>query len=172
MYFKDNQPVDHRNFWNPAIQIRNKVSEKFSKTWYEVLTINGEAYLVQKSRQIGTFAEPLELHDFPFDSQVRNKKMLSSWTYTPNGSLIRFQGLSNIHIISYFQRSNRTYLSFLCQPSSPFLYNTYITVQLAMAIQCQLPLKKIEKEIRIFDIVRSITLNLIHLPKYCIVSFL
>lgn len=75
---KENQPVDHRNFWNPAIQIRNKVSEKFSKTWYEVLTINGEAYLVQKSRQIGTFAERLELHDFPFDSQPLNVCFTSS----------------------------------------------------------------------------------------------
>lgn len=76
--------MDHRNFWNPAIQIRNKVSEKFSKTWYEVLTIDGEAYLVQKSRQIGTFAERLELHDFPFDSQVRSacKKVLSTYTDT------------------------------------------------------------------------------------------
>lgn len=100
MYFKDNQPVDHRNFWNPAIQIRNKVSEKFSKTWYEVLTINGEAYLVQKSRQIGTFAERLELHDFPFDSQVRNKKMLSSWTYTPNNKISRLIQYSYYFIFS------------------------------------------------------------------------
>nr|XP_022321663.1 uncharacterized protein LOC111123552 [Crassostrea virginica] len=75
---KENQPVDHRNFWNPGIQIRNKVSEKFSKTWYEVLTINGEGYLVQKSRQRGTFTERLELHDFPFDAQPLNICFTSS----------------------------------------------------------------------------------------------
>ncbi|XP_048777841.2 uncharacterized protein LOC125681694 [Ostrea edulis] len=75
---KVNQPVNHRDFWNPDLTIRNKVSEKHSETWYEILNVDGEAYLVQKSRQNGTFTEKLELHDFPFDSQDLNICFASS----------------------------------------------------------------------------------------------
>ncbi|XP_060608435.1 gamma-aminobutyric acid receptor subunit rho-1-like isoform X2 [Ruditapes philippinarum] len=67
---KDLSVSDFSKFWNPKIVISNSAPSATCKTWRSVnLAKDGEAFILEKFRVKGVFAENLELHDFPFDVQ-------------------------------------------------------------------------------------------------------
>ncbi|KAK3799495.1 hypothetical protein RRG08_052680 [Elysia crispata] len=62
--------VNWADTWNPGINIQNLLETRFDKTWRQMeFTSIGEAFVVEKRRVKGTFAESMELQDFPFDTQ-------------------------------------------------------------------------------------------------------
>ncbi|RUS77273.1 hypothetical protein EGW08_014964 [Elysia chlorotica] len=62
--------VNWAELWNPGIHIHNLLATRFDKTWRQTeFTSTGEAFVVEKRRVKGTFAESMELQDFPFDTQ-------------------------------------------------------------------------------------------------------
>ncbi|KAL4216777.1 hypothetical protein ACF0H5_024500 [Mactra antiquata] len=68
---KDAKTVtDFTKYWNPKIIISNSAPNASTKTWRALkMGKNGEAFITEKWRIKGVFAENLELHDFPFDVQ-------------------------------------------------------------------------------------------------------
>lgn len=70
------QQVDAKAIWQPAVEIVN--SRDIQQPWepYVQLTEPGKVCLL--SRFHGTFAAPLDLHDFPFDRQVLPVEIESS----------------------------------------------------------------------------------------------
>jgi hypothetical protein len=52
--------------WNPNILIANE-SENVRKTFPETAEVNTDGSVLYRQRYIGTFSQPLRLHDFPFD---------------------------------------------------------------------------------------------------------
>ena len=64
--------TDFSKYWDPKIHISNSASNASLKSWKSLrLAKNGDAYIIQKFRVKGLFAENLELHEFPFDIQAR-----------------------------------------------------------------------------------------------------
>ncbi|GFO50407.1 glycine receptor subunit alpha-3 [Plakobranchus ocellatus] len=62
--------VNWAETWNPSIVIQNLLDTRFDKTWHQLeVTSIGEAFVLEKRRVKGTFAENMELYDFPFDTQ-------------------------------------------------------------------------------------------------------
>ncbi|XP_045184721.2 gamma-aminobutyric acid receptor subunit rho-1-like isoform X2 [Mercenaria mercenaria] len=67
---KDLSVSDFSKYWNPKIVISNSAPNATCKTWRAAkLAKDGEAFITEKFRIKGVFAENLELHDFPFDVQ-------------------------------------------------------------------------------------------------------
>ncbi len=69
------------NIWNPTLQILNEGS-RIRKTFPEIVTIQPNGTVNYKQRYIGTFSQPMQLHDFPFD-QHTFKLQLVAPGYTP-----------------------------------------------------------------------------------------
>ena len=62
--------VDFSTFWSPGIHIHNVSGDVKPDTWHcVVFNKKGEASLLQKWRVRASFAEIMELNQFPFDSQ-------------------------------------------------------------------------------------------------------
>ena len=53
--------------WNPRLQILNQ--QRTWKTFPEVVKVDPLGNVNYRQRLWGYFSQPLELHDFPFDSQ-------------------------------------------------------------------------------------------------------
>lgn len=67
---KDLSVSDFSKYWDPKIHISNSAPNASLKSWKSLrLAKNGDAYIIQKFRVKGLFAENLELHEFPFDIQ-------------------------------------------------------------------------------------------------------
>ncbi|KAJ8307908.1 hypothetical protein KUTeg_014555, partial [Tegillarca granosa] len=62
--------VDFSSYWNPELLVQNVMGTPQSNLWREVMYAkSGEAFIVEKRKIKGKFAENLELEDFPFDYQ-------------------------------------------------------------------------------------------------------
>lgn len=67
---KETKNADVSKYWNPKIVISNASPGAKHRTWRSIkMGVGGEAFITEKHRISGVFAENLELHDFPFDVQ-------------------------------------------------------------------------------------------------------
>lgn len=58
-------------YWNPQLKIENLVCANHETVWHQVsFSGRGQAYICEKRRIRGRFEEQMELHEFPFDTQV------------------------------------------------------------------------------------------------------
>ncbi|KAK3762467.1 hypothetical protein RRG08_009855 [Elysia crispata] len=62
--------INWEALWNPKLEIYNVRGEAKQQIWKEVqFGPGGEAFVLEKRRTKGVFAEPMELQEFPFDIQ-------------------------------------------------------------------------------------------------------
>ena len=61
--------------WNPHIQIANQ--QKVFPTFAEEVSISPEGEVRYLQRVWGSFSQPLQLHNFPFDQQVLNTQIVT-----------------------------------------------------------------------------------------------
>lgn len=67
---KSSETAKLDQYWNPKLVVQNVLGSPKQSTWKEVsFSKTGEAFIVEKRRIKGTFAEMLELKNFPFDFQ-------------------------------------------------------------------------------------------------------
>ena len=68
---KELTKINWEALWNPKLEIYNVRGEAKQQIWKEVqFGPGGEAFVLEKRRTKGVFAEPMELQEFPFDIQV------------------------------------------------------------------------------------------------------
>lgn len=68
--YQDIANADLKKFWNPELYVENSLGNPTEEVWTHVsMNDNNEAYLYERRRVKGCFAETLELADFPFDVQ-------------------------------------------------------------------------------------------------------
>ena len=94
--FQDTATGDFSKYWDPKIIISNSATSASTKSSKSIrLAKDGKAFIVQKFRVKGIFTENLELHEFPFDIQVR------IWNYTSShfGILVMVWNDTNFHLI-------------------------------------------------------------------------
>jgi hypothetical protein len=70
-----------REVWNPRVQIVNQ--QKLWHTLPEIVEISSNGDVVYRQRFWGSFSQPLELKDFPFDSQAFTIQLAAAG-YTPD----------------------------------------------------------------------------------------
>jgi hypothetical protein len=63
----DRVSVPLNNVWNPRVQIVNQ--QKIWPTFPEIVEIDNQGNALYRQRYWGDFSQPLDLKDFPFDSQ-------------------------------------------------------------------------------------------------------
>lgn len=61
--------------WNPRIQVLNQ--QKVWQTFPNIVSISPEGEVVYRQRIWGSFSQPLELKDFPFDHQTFNIQLVA-----------------------------------------------------------------------------------------------
>ncbi|CAD5124063.1 DgyrCDS12366 [Dimorphilus gyrociliatus] len=65
-------------YWSPKLSIENLLNSTLMDVWRLVeKDENGHAYITEKHRINGTFAESLELNEFPFDTQDLTIKVIT-----------------------------------------------------------------------------------------------
>lgn len=62
------EQIDTAAVWQPKVEVVN--SRDIQKPWDPYFQFPGPGKLILQSRLHGTFAAPMDLHDFPFDHQV------------------------------------------------------------------------------------------------------
>jgi hypothetical protein len=67
--------------WHPRIQVVNQ--QKLWPTFPEIVEIAPDGTVVYRQRVWGSFSQPQEVHDFPFDTQTFNIQLVSAG-YTPD----------------------------------------------------------------------------------------
>jgi len=67
--------------WNPTLQIENE-GGRIRKTFPEVATVQPNGTVNYRQRYIGTFSQPLQLDDFPFDEHTFRLQLVAPG-YTP-----------------------------------------------------------------------------------------
>ncbi|GFS08284.1 gamma aminobutyric acid receptor subunit [Elysia marginata] len=67
---QDISKINWDTMWGPKLEIYNIRGEAKQQVWREVqFGPGGEAFVLEKRRTRGVFAEPMELQEFPFDIQ-------------------------------------------------------------------------------------------------------
>lgn len=64
---KGNQKYSLDEIWNPSVLIANE-SGNVRKTFSETVEVDADGSVIYRQRYVGTFSQPLNLRDFPFDS--------------------------------------------------------------------------------------------------------
>ena len=65
--------VEWKKLWKPKLYVDNSIGELKEDIWFTMyMSGSGEAYAVERRRVRGNFLENLELHEFPFDIQVKH----------------------------------------------------------------------------------------------------
>jgi hypothetical protein len=59
--------IDH--IWNPGIQITNEIG-LVRRTFPEVVYVDPDGTVTYRQRFVGSFSQPMDLDDFPFDTQT------------------------------------------------------------------------------------------------------
>jgi hypothetical protein len=72
--FESIQRVPLESVWNPRLQILNQRSIR--TTFPDQAEIAPDGTVITRQRYFGTFSAPLDLHDFPFDKQLFNIRMV------------------------------------------------------------------------------------------------
>jgi hypothetical protein len=67
--------------WHPRIQVINQ--QKLWPTFPEIVEITPDGTVVYRQRVWGSFSQPQDVHDFPFDTQTFNIQLVSVG-YTPD----------------------------------------------------------------------------------------
>jgi len=57
------------DIWNPRVQIANEIG-LIRKTMPEEAEVSPDGTVIYRQRYVGPFSQPLNLHDFPFDTHV------------------------------------------------------------------------------------------------------
>ena len=82
MHLQSTENVKLDQYWNPKLVVQNALGSPKQTVWKELsYGKSGEAFIVEKRRIKGTFAEMLELKNFPFDFQVCARMTNTSRTY-------------------------------------------------------------------------------------------
>lgn len=75
---------DLRDGWNPHLHLENlKRIENEERALFARRAENGDTFVVERKKIMGTFTQLLELEYFPFDVQVRASRCLSSASVLP-----------------------------------------------------------------------------------------
>ncbi len=78
---------DHNNsyplseVWNPRIQIVNQ--QRVHRTFPEIVEVSPDGTVIYRQRLWGSFSQPLNLHDFPFDQHTFSINLVSAG-YSPD----------------------------------------------------------------------------------------
>lgn len=68
--------------WNPRVLVANEIG-MVRKTLPDAVEVAPDGVVTYRQRYVGTFSQPLKLHDFPFDSHVITFHLVSPG-YTPS----------------------------------------------------------------------------------------
>lgn len=72
--FQTGDTLDMKKYWSPKLYIENVLGDPKEKITFRLkFNEKGEAFITEKRVVKGTFMENLELNDFPFDVQVRER---------------------------------------------------------------------------------------------------
>jgi len=74
---------DLTQVWNPRIQITNEIG-LVRKTASEVVYVSPDGTVNYRQRYVGPFSQPLDLDDFPFDTQTFSIQFASSDSHSPD----------------------------------------------------------------------------------------
>ena len=84
---------DLDDVWSPGLQIVNEIG-RVRKTLPEIVQVKNDETVIYRQRYVGSFSQPLQLQDFPFDEQlfwiylVRTSKVDKLVEFTQDDELI------------------------------------------------------------------------------------
>jgi hypothetical protein len=84
---------DLHDVWSPGLQIVNEIG-RVRKTLPEIVQVKNDGTVIYRQRYVGSFSQPLQLQNFPFDEQlfrihlVRTSKVDKLFEFTQDDELI------------------------------------------------------------------------------------
>ena len=85
-----NRTYDITRVWNPRIQVANEIG-LVRRTFPEVVDVAPDGTVVYRQRFVGPFSQPLDLNDFPFDTQTFRIHLISVGNASSDIEFVRAQ---------------------------------------------------------------------------------